>query len=345
MPATFHRSSRRMDHIDLNVRRCLLASLAPSTLVTYRSGFRSYQLFCRQTSCSMFPLIEYNLQRYVVSMANRIAFKTIKVYLCGVQFFSFLIGCNVRLSSFPRLYYVLRGIRRLQGLRFHRPRRLPITYQHLLLLFHRVHMQQYTDFQSLMVRTTCALAFFGLLRCSEYVSPRRRSFDADATLLVQDISFNSALNIMYVRIKASKTDPFRTGCTIRVSAVPGMICPLSLMREYLRRHPTGAGPLFVWEEGHYLIRSDIVLILRRCFPGQINLNTHSFRIGGASAAASAGVSDSHIQILGRWSSDAYRRYIHASDELVFRLGQALVSGLPSTRVWDSLMGASVSYVG
>ena len=235
-----------MDHIDLNVRRCLLSLLAPSTLVTYRSGFRSYQLFCRQSTCSLFPLVEYNLQRYAVSMANRIAFKTIKVYLSGVQFFSFLIGCNVRLSNFPRLYYVLRGIRRLQGNRFHRPRRLPITYQHMSVLFHHVQMQQYSGFQSLMVGTTCALAFFGLLRCSEYMSPRRRSFDADATLLVRDISFNSAYNIMYVRIKASKTDPFHTGCTIRVAAVPGMICPVSLMREYVCCHPTGVGPLFVW---------------------------------------------------------------------------------------------------
>ena len=85
----------------------------------------------------------------------------------------------------------------------------------------------------------------------------------------------------------------------------------------------------------------MVLVLRRCFPDLPNINTHSFRIGGASAAASAGVPDSQIQILGRWSSDAYRRYIHVSDNLVLQLGQALTSS-HSTRVWDSLMGGSVS---
>ena len=290
----------------------------------------------------MFPLDEYRLQRYVVSLANRISFKTIKVYLSGVQFFSLLIGSNIRIASFPRLYYVLRGIRRLQGDRFRRPRRLPITYQQLLTIFHRVNLQMYTSFQSLMLRSACALAFFGLLRCSEYTSPRRTSFDVDATLLVQDISFNANRTIMFVRIKASKTDPFRLGCTIRVAAVPGRICPVALLREYLRSHLTGVGPLFIWRPGHYLIRNDMVLLIRRCFPRQLNFNTHSFRIGGASAAASAGVPDSHIQILGRWSSDAYRHYIHASDALIFRLGHALVSNSPSTRIWDSLMGGSVS---
>ena len=151
--------------------------------------------------------------------------------------------------------------------------------------------------------------------------------------------------MMYIRIKASKTDPFRSGCTIRVAAVPGRICPVSILLCYLRCHPTGSGPLFVWRPGHFLIRNDMVLLLRRCFPGTLNFNTHSFRIGGASAAASAGVPDSQIQILGRWSSDAYRNYIHASDDLIFRLGRALVSGSPSTRVWDSLLGGSVSCLG
>ena len=37
---------------------------------------------------------------------------------------------------------------------------------------------------------------------------------------------------------------------------------------------------------------------------------HSFRIGAATTAASHGLEDSLIQTLGRWESDAYRRYIH-----------------------------------
>ena len=328
----------------MNIRLCLLSALAPSTLTTYRTGFRSYRLFCIHSGHSLFPLEEFRLQRYVVSLANRLAFKTIKVYLSGIQFFGILIGSNIRIASFPRLFYVLRGIRRLQGDRFRRPRRLPITYQHMLIMASRIQLQRYTPFESLMLRSASALAFFGLLRCSEYTSPRRNSFDADSTLLVQDISFNAAFNIMYVRIKASKTDPFRVGCTIPVAAVPGRICPVALLREYLHQHPTGTGPLFVWRPGHYLIRNDLVTLLRRCFPNNLNLNTHSFRIGGASAAASAGVPDSHIQILGRWSSDAYRHYIHASDDIIFRLGHALVSGSPSTRLWDSLLGGSVSFL-
>ena len=36
---------------------------------------------------------------------------------------------------------------------------------------------------------------------------------------------------------------------------------------------------------------------------------HSFRIGGATSATIAGLNDYEIKLLGRWSSDCYKRYI------------------------------------
>ena len=323
------------------IHRYHQVALAPSTISTYNSGLRAYRFFCLNVHLPMLPLSEINLQRFVVSLSNRVSYKCIKVYLSGVQFWSILCGFDCRIVSFPRLFYLLRGVRRSQGIRFCRPRRTPITVGHLQLIHHRLQFQCYSSFQRLMLRTASSLAFFGLLRCSEYTSDRRRSFNVMTTLLVGDIRFNQDFTIMLIHLKASKTDPFREGCTIRVAAIQVPICPVSLMREYLHSHPSGAGPLFVWSAGHYLIREDIVLLLRRCFPGVRNVNTHSFRIGGASAAASAGIPDSQIQLLGRWSSDAYRRYLRLGDNLVRDLCQALASGGRNTRLWDSDLGTSV----
>ena len=78
----------------------------------------------------------------------------------------------------------------------------------------------------------------------------------------------------------------------------------------------------------------MVAFLRIALPGAININTHSFRIGGASAALSAGASDALIRIMGRWSSDAYNRYIRISDWQVF-LFQSELSTARTNNVWDT----------
>ena len=205
------------------------------------------------------------------------------------------------ISNMPHLYYLLRGIRRIQGATFHRTPRRPITVRMLLLIFRRLPLMSYTALEKSMFKAAITLAFFGMLRVSEYTSVRRFAYDSHSTLLCQDITFNSNHSIMTIFVRASKTDPFREGCCVRV----GVLCPVRAMREYLAMHPSGSGPLFVTARGHYLLRQDIVTLLERCLPGITDVNTHSFRIGGASAAASAGIADSQIQIMGIWSSGAY----------------------------------------
>ena len=43
---------------------------------------------------------------------------------------------------------------------------------------------------------------------------------------------------------------------------------------------------------------------------------HSFRIGGATSMVAAGMFDWEIQVQGRWSSNAYQRYIRVPIPLV-----------------------------
>ena len=114
-----------------------------------------------------------------------------------------------------------------------------------------------------------------------------------------------------LNIKQSKTDPFRKGSTIKIWANKRKLCPVTALRIYCLQGRHG-GPLFRFSNGTYLTRSNFSHILQQCIP-EINLNTHSFCIGGASTAHAAGVSDSTIQTLGRWSSNAFQLYLRIPD--------------------------------
>jgi len=196
------------------------------------------------------------------------------------------------------LRYVLRGIRRIQGNTLRRPLRNPITIAHILLGldldFSLLHL-------SLLTTRQYGTAFFGLLRVSEFTCPGY-TFDASSHLSREDVSFNRNHSILYIKVKASKTDPFCESVIIRLAAIRDhKLCPVAAMHSYLDFRSSQSGLLFIFilSNGHNLTRRFVAAFLDLALPGTPNINTHSFRIGGASAALSAGDSDALIRIMGR----------------------------------------------
>jgi hypothetical protein len=262
-----------------------------------------------------FPSNEHTLMLYVASAFQRLSFKTLKVYLAGIQYASIIKGYPLSLVRMHRLYYAVRGIRRIQGNSFSRPIRAPILLSHLgrLRCFFNFQFAQPDNY---MLEAASLIAFYGLLRSSEYLAPSTASFDPHHNLQLSDIFVASDGSHITVNIKQSKTDPFKQGCTIKIWAISTSIsCPVSSLCRYIRHLTYPSGPLFVFKNGTYLTRRKFAHLIQQCLPN-INLNTHSFRIGGASAAFAAGIPETTIRLLGRWASDAYRVYIRIPDNTI-----------------------------
>lgn len=119
--------------------------------------------------------------------------------------------------------------------------------------------------------------------------------------------------ILKVRRKASKTDPFRVGVDVFVGKTGNSLCSVSAMMAYLAVRTAKPGFLFQFSDGRLLMKSRLVDELRRILSAAgFNAKDyagHSFRIGAATTAGVCGLSDSTIQLLGRWSSSAYLLYI------------------------------------
>ena len=165
----------------------LTVALAASTSRSYRSGQKTYLKFCNQIGVSPFPLKEVLLEYFVTFLSRQVRADTIRCYLSGVQFHSTMLGYPERISSMFRLYYLIRGIKRSEG-RSTRIERKPIRLKHLhhlkLFIAHR-----FTNFDRVMYTAVIAVAFFGMLRCSEYTAPGRWAWDPDTTLTRGDVAF------------------------------------------------------------------------------------------------------------------------------------------------------------
>ena len=107
-----------------------------------------------------------------------------------------------------------------------------------------------------MLWAACCLAFFGFLCVSEFTIPSHNDYDPSLHLSLQDISMDNRdnPNVLRIRIKQSKTDPFRQGVQIYLGATNTNVCPILGILPYLARRGTQPGPLFLTENSQGLTR-------------------------------------------------------------------------------------------
>ena len=311
-------------------REFLIKGLASSTRNSYASGQRKFYDFCHQlgkihSSGSPCPADEWTLCLFATFLARSVQHTTIKVYLSAVRSLHIEQGFADPLLNCLRLQRVLRGIKRSQG--GPSTSRLPITDHIMLVIFKSLDL---SIPDHCMFWAACNLAYFGFLRSAEFTVPNLSSFSLDTHLGVPDIAFDSVVapTCLRVRIKASKTDPFRKGCFLHIGRGSYPLCAIRALVAYLAIRGGAQGPLFLLCDGRPLSRVLLTDWLRRILSSsgvQGNFSSHSFRIDAATVAARNGVPDHLIQALGRWSSNAYQLYIRNPTESLATLSKQLAS--------------------
>ena len=234
-----------------------------------------------------------------------------------------------------QLHLILQGIKRKVGSTGDRKPRLPITPELLKLIKSDIHKKVFPRTDSAMLWSACCFAFLSFLRNSEYTSPSTQSFRQATTLQFQDINVNDSS--FRLTVKASKTDPFREGLTLLIASTRTSLCPVSALKCYLKYSKVSQGPLFQFSDGRFLTRTLISLTVREALSNQgldiKRYSSHSFRIGAASAASAAGLSDSLIKFLGRWRSSCYQRYIRLNVDTLQEVPHRLMSVNKVAKVW------------
>ena len=166
-----------------------------------------------------------------------------------------------------------------------------------------------------MLWSASLLCFFGFLCSGEITIPSLSSYDPSVHLNYSDISVDNPINptIVKVRLKSSKSDPFRKGVDVYVGKTGQVLRPVSALLNYLAKYGNDQGLLLRFMDGSPLTKSKSVekflALLSQAGVDSLLYSGHSFRIGTVSTAAANGVEDSLIQTLGRWKSSAYLTYV------------------------------------
>ena len=277
-----------------------------------------------------FPVCEDVQLRFVAYLYKEgLKAGTVKSYLAAVRHSQIALGFGDPLiGSMVRLEYVVRGVKKLTSGPVRT--RIPITLD-LLVQLRRSWYSERRERDAVMLWAAASLCFFGFLRVGEIVVPSDSGFDPSWHLGVADVSVDNHACPTYVavRIKTSKTDPFRQGVTVYLGRTEGVVCPVAAMLSYIVRRGASQGPLFVFEDGKCLTRDRFVGAMRGALlAAGIDASKyagHSFRIGAATTAARKGVQDSLIKTMGHWESSAYTLYIWTPRETLCVVAGTLVS--------------------
>ena len=282
--------------MDRTVLSLASQGLATATASSYGTGVRRYLAFCARFVLQAFPLSELVLCRFVALLVHEsISYGTIRMYLCAIRHRQLLDGGpDPAFASLHRLHYVLRGCHRSLPSSVH-PSRLPITPT-VLRLLHHVWSDQAHVYDTVCIWAACCVAFFAFLRSGEFTCSSWSTYDQSA-LSLRDVTLDSRLNpsMIHLLLRRSKTDVFGTGVTIHLGRTGDVLCPVCALLAYLARRPSTSGPLFLLQSGQPLSRCALVTAVRQalaCAGLDVSrFNGHSFRIGAATAAAAAGLSD------------------------------------------------------
>jgi len=270
------------------------------TLQKYKGVVRRYAEFCRAHDLTALPPTEDTLTLWIVHLTNTCTADSIANYLAAVGDYCRINGLDY---DTPRMSFRVTSL--LQAIRIRYPK--TSTYKALISIPHLHQLYASTNHTTIEGTTFFAMstcAFFGLFRLGELTAhedPRR-------TLKRSSIT-NETERGLFIRLLASKTDLTWQGSNIFIPKWTSDICPVRALKNMLRLRTDNMDTLFVMKDGATFTRTRFLTLLAIHLPNIPHISGHSFRAGGATWAANLGLSELDICRMGRWSSQAFRRYI------------------------------------
>ena len=308
--------------------------IAKGTWANKVSHLRAYVDFTTYFGVQDFPVLHGVLLRFIALLGRGpYTYESAKNIFSSVKYFASVL--DPPSASAPSVFDGVHVTAALKGLKaqLSRPvhQKLPVSVEHLVRFHGALEL---SNAKHLACWCAMLLAFFGCLRLSNLVPSAQVQFDPLKHLKRDDIRIVDDMVLVF--FKWSKTNQSAK----KVSWIP--ISPVSDSRFDIRLYfrkllnsvkvPNNA-PLFSFEENKFHTRFSLISLLNMCVSeaglSPADYSWHSFRRGAAVFAFELGLADSAVQLLGDWSSSAFKSYLEFSFLRKVSVAEAIANSFES----------------
>ena len=283
----------------------LLASLADSSKKFYYQAWLKFKTFVsvHLDTNFMLPFKTSTIAVYISFLVQEgYAPSSISSNLSAIAFLHKIFGFDDPSDQFF-IKKLLSGAHKLHG---HVDTRIPINIDMLKRLIDSARYVCSSAYEISLLRSMYSLMFHGFMRIGEVTS-------SSNNIQFNHVSISrNSVSVAFHKFKHHSGPPV----TITIPANGTPYCPVMLTLAYWAARGRVTGPFFVYPGAIPVQSSHFAKLLSKSLiwagMSSLDITPHSFRIGAATWAASQGYSEAQIQIMGRWQSNAFRKYIRIS---------------------------------
>ena len=295
-------------------QRLLDIAIAKRTHVTYSAAWNKFKIFCTTFERPLqLPISVQDLSLFIAYLSKSgCSSSTAATYISGLAYEHKLKG----FPDFSNCFIIKKLVEGLARDNGRKPdSRLPITASYLALIMAALDNICSSEYEATLFKAAFSLSFFGFLRIGEVAAQSKSNVPAHV-LLKHDVSIQEVDNeqAIIINFRVSKNNQCGVPQSVLILKQANQsICPVQSLNCYLSQ-ASNSPFMFAHFDGSPITRFQFSSILLKAvtfcnLPNHELYKSHSFRIGAATTAKMAGYSDKDIQLMGRWRSNVFKKYI------------------------------------
>ena len=301
------------------MKKLVKASVKPSTFSQYSISLDAFNKFADDNRLDhTLPISSKNLGLFLTHLYEEgKSHSTIVGYSIAISFFHKMDNLNDPSDS-ELIKKLLTGIKKLNP---PSDNRRAVKLETLELLLSHLCVLDLSNYDYVLYKAMFLFTYYGCLRVGEVA----KASSVENVISINQVVCNfidGRVNSLILKFVCYKHSDTMKNHRKSKNSLPSMkftkkddksLCPVRAVFRYLKLRGSAKGQLFLNEEGDDVTYYQFNSMMKKCIVAanlpEENYGTHSFRIGRCTDLASLGYSNNQIKMIGRWKSDAYKRYI------------------------------------